>query len=347
MQSTESWPAGGLESVPHCPICGDSARETVHLELSDRIFFCAPGTWNLYRCTGCATGYLDPRPTEDTISLAYDSYYTHAAAAKVDVDQLSLARKVRRSLANGYRNHQFGTQDLPANPLGVLSAKLLAKQRATMDTESRHIPKPTPGARLLDIGCGDGNFLEFARRAGWTVVGVDFDEKAVEAARSRGLDIRHGGVEVLDPAERFDGITLSHVIEHVHDPVALLAACRRMLNPGGWIWLETPNLDALGHQRYGADWRGLEPPRHLVLFTPASLKQALAKAGFVDAEIQRAALSTGFTFSASEAIARGEGSMTENDYLEEAGALIKAAEREATRNPDVREFITIKAWRAA
>lgn len=79
---------------------------------------------------------------------------------------------------------------------------------------------------------------------------------------------------------RFDVITLNHVIEHVSDPIELLRSCYRLLKLGGQLWLQTPNIDSLGSRRYGRHWRGLEPPRHLVLFDPVSLRSALHQAGF-------------------------------------------------------------------
>lgn len=342
-QPAQTWPEDGLEEVKACPLCGAEERELVHPELEDRIFFCAPGKWALHRCSGCRCGYLDPRPTPSTIGLAYESYYTHEAARKKDSADLTGIQRMRRSVANGYRNHRFGTRDEPSTPLGLL-LNLFPGQRTPIDTESRHLPKPSPGARLLDVGCGDGGFLEFARGAGWSVTGVDFDEKSVEAARSRGLDIRLGGVEVIGPQERFDGITLSHVIEHVHDPVEVLSRCHALLKPEGWIWIQTPNLDSLGHEHYGPDWRGLEPPRHLVLFTPDSLALALRKAGFERIESQRAVLACDFTFPASEAIVR-ERTGKAPAGADDVGARVKAAEVAAARNPAVQEFITLKAWR--
>jgi 2-polyprenyl-3-methyl-5-hydroxy-6-metoxy-1,4-benzoquinol methylase len=57
----------------------------------------------------------------------------------------------------------------------------------------------------------------------------------------------------------FDAITMSHVIEHVPDPLASLDKCRRLLRLGGYLVLSTPNVRSLGHQRFGQSWRGLEP----------------------------------------------------------------------------------------
>jgi SAM-dependent methyltransferase len=73
---------------------------------------------------------------------------------------------------------------------------------------------------------------------------------------------------------------MSHVIEHVHDPVATLGAVFSLLRPGGFLYVDTPNIDALGHESYGRYWRGLEPPRHLVLFNRNSLRDLLRAQGF-------------------------------------------------------------------
>ena len=75
-------------------------------------------------------------------------------------------------------------------------------------------------------------------------------------------------------------ITLSHVIEHVHDPMKVLESCLKLLKPGGKIWIETPNIHSLGHDRFQKNWRGLETPRHLVLFNKVSLREAVLNAGF-------------------------------------------------------------------
>src|SRR5262249_46527812 len=87
------------------------------------------------------------------------------------------------------------------------------------------------------------------------------------------------------PTGEFDAIILNHVIEHVPDPITLLTDCRRVLKPGHPLVATTPNLDSAGHRRFGANWRGIEPPRHLHLFSVTSLRAAAGQAGFTCVEV--------------------------------------------------------------
>jgi len=338
------WPTEGLERVESCPICGSARRSNLYTGLQDKAFRCAPGRWDLYQCQRCESTYLDPRPTVSSIGLAYSNYFTHAKILNTDDLNLSWAHNIRRRLANGYRNYRFGTNLRPASRLGIVAAMLLPKQRRLIDFEGRYLPAPKLGMRLLDVGCGNAVFLSLARSLGWDVVGVEPDPKAVEAARSRGIDVRHGGVDILDPEkESFDGITLSHVIEHVHDPVAVLQSCYALLKPGGWIWLETPNIKAQGHEKYGSNWRGLEPPRHLVLFTRASLKLAMEQVGFQEIEDQPYRPLCQIMFTTSDAIANHNNPSTVTDISKDGWREVRAMERKAKFSPELREFITFKA----
>lgn len=337
------WPADGLEPVPSCPVCGSENRALLHEGLTDRVFFCAPGEWSMYRCNSCASAYLDPRPTPASIGLAYQRYFTHDEVSSVS--SLSILKKLRRRLANGYRNHHYGTKDSPASTLGILAASLMPNSRAIIDANMRHLPKAKEGEQLLDLGCGNGAFLLRARSAGWSVCGVDFDSKAVEAARSQGLDVRLGGVETIDPAiQQFNVITLAHVIEHVHHPLAVLQACYRLLKPGGFLWIDTPNIASEGHRLYGVAWRGLEPPRHLVLFTLESIRNILARAGFAEIKDQSYRPLCNDIFSASTAIEEGIDPYTEQPGIAPS-KMVRKAERIARHYPSHREFITVKAWK--
>lgn len=276
-----NWPIDGIESVKICPVCSGKARRVLHKNMRDRIFFCAPGEWTLHECLECNSAFLDPRPTPETIHLAYQNYYTHQQSERLPPENLNGARLLQRVLANGYKNWRFGSNLQPSSILGVLVAFLMPTSRAILNRQFRHLPPVPLGGRLLDVGFGDGSFLENARSIGWDVVGVDPDIETVENARERGLDVYHGSLEVLAGMSNcFDVITMNHVIEHLYDPVASLRECYRLLKPNGYIWLETPNINSLGYSRFQENWRGLEPPRHLVLFNPESLTNALLEVGF-------------------------------------------------------------------
>ena len=138
-----------------------------------------------------------------------------------------------------------------------------------------------PG-RLLDVGCGNGRFLAKMRAAGWQVEGTDFDPAAVKHVREQlGVPAHCGDLESAGfPAGSFDVVVLQHVIEHVETPVDLLRECLRILKPGGQLLLITPNVESWGHRRFGPFWRGLEPPRHLCLYSKQTLAELARRAGF-------------------------------------------------------------------
>jgi SAM-dependent methyltransferase len=296
------WPAHGLEAVTACPVCGGADREVLYSGLRDRAFRAAPGSWTLLRCGGCRSAYLDPRPTPETLELAYRSYYTHGAAGPPP--QVGW---VRQGLAGDYRRARWGYDQGPAIPGGRLIPRVASSRGALVAREIRHLPA-TPGGRLLDVGCGSGAFLAQMAELGWRTEGIDPDPAAVAGAREAGLRVTQGTLEDLDPGEHagaFDAVTLSHVVEHLHDPAGDLRRINLLLRPGGLLWIATPNLEALGLRRFGRDWLGLDPPRHLVLFTRASLERLVRGAGFEPLPPPQASPHAWQMFSQSAAIAQG------------------------------------------
>jgi 2-polyprenyl-3-methyl-5-hydroxy-6-metoxy-1,4-benzoquinol methylase len=237
----------------------------------------------MWECAACKSAYLGPRPTPGSIHRAYSEYYTHREVTlRAPITALRGVRKFRRLLVNGYLQRTFGFDGEPGTKLGWLMYAF-PNARARLHHEYRNLPPlPRSGGRLLDIGSGDGDFLVRAARIGWDVTGVEPDPKAAELSRSNGLRVLTGGLEAIDSSCSFDVITMNHVIEHVHDPVATLKRCWSLLRPGGLIWLETPNSQSYGHTVFQESWRGLEAPRHLVLFSEFSLQQALREVGFED-----------------------------------------------------------------
>ncbi len=236
-----------------CYLCGAQGSE-LYAGLSDRIFS-VPGLWNFKRCSNtlCGLIWLDPMPLQEDIALAYQFYYTHNS--KLDTDLFTL---VYRSL----RGAVLGTMGFS----GI---------------RTRYLGKQTPG-KLLEIGCGTGDYLALMRTLGWTVEGVEIDPVACQRARQiYDLDVYEGEVVSKDYSmNSIDAIVMNHVIEHVFDPVRLLKECYRITKPGGRVIVITPNAVSWGHNKFQMNWRGLEPPRHIHLFSQNTMKKCAELAGF-------------------------------------------------------------------
>ena len=290
------------EEVPDCLLCG-ARGTTLHSGMRDHVFG-APGEWRMAECRSCRLAWLDPRPTTADIGKAYATYYTHASqqagaifqSVVPSAKQLERARdRVAgwfRAAAEGVRAKRLGYAAPRASVGVMLLGRLSERVPVVRDSAVLSVAGLPPGAgrRLLDVGCGSGEFLLRMRERGWDVLGVEPDPVAAAAARRGGLDVRDGMLDdAAFPDESFDAIVLSHVIEHVHDPIALLRECGRVLRPGGTLVLMTPNLESVGHRRFGADWRGLEPPRHLHVFSVESLESCVRRVGLAVANVSTSA----------------------------------------------------------
>ena len=285
------WPTEDLELLNHCPICRSEVRTLLYGDLEDWSFRAAPGQWSLWTCRNCALDYLDPRPTLASIGRAYANYYTHQAPAPdtsftwrgtVRKYCAELFRRAKEPLRHGYLASEYGHRLQPSWRIGAPLFRAMPLRRLGVELAVRHLPPPSrPGARLLDIGCGDGSFLLEAQRLGYEAHGVDPDANVAINASKRLPNVQQGGFPRIHlPSESFEQITMSHVIEHVHDPVAALGEVRRLLSPRGRLWLATPNIEGATHLLFGKYWRGLEAPRHLYLFSHATLTDLLGRAGF-------------------------------------------------------------------
>jgi 2-polyprenyl-3-methyl-5-hydroxy-6-metoxy-1,4-benzoquinol methylase len=248
------------ERVHFCRICG-AAGKPLYNNLSDSVF-AAPGTWALSKCSRqeCGMLWLDPMPLVSDLAIAYQEYYTHSNRETSNL----------RTFAKGV--YRFLVEVL-------LFFVTVPGERAR--AKRMFIDREVPG-RLLDVGCGRGDFLHTMAKRGWDVHGVDFDRAAAMAAKALyGLDVRVGTLnDVVSSGDRFDVVTASHVLEHVPDPSEFLSQCRLLLKSGGMLILKTPNVGSFGHKLYANCWRGLEPPRHLHLFTINALNMCAAGAGF-------------------------------------------------------------------
>ena len=139
--------------------------------------------------------------------------------------------------------------------------------------------EPFGGNRLLEIGCGAGAELVVYRRLGWQVEGIEPDRRAAARCWARGLPVHAGTLADAPPAAPFDVVLLSHVLEHVVEPIDLLAGAGARLAAAGKIVVRTPNARALGFALYGSCWFPLDAPRHVCLFDPRTIRLLARRAG--------------------------------------------------------------------
>ena len=339
---TKTWDKNSLEYLTECPVCKSTKFKKIYKDLEDKVFFCAPGKWNLYKCENCISIYLNPRPDVNSIVKAYKNYYTHGVNEKLG--SLSIIAKIKTLLANGYRNWKYNTNDHPSSFIGVIVASVWKNGKRIIDTSMRHVPKPKKGLRLLDVGCGSSDFLLRAKSMGWDVTGVDFDINAVKAAQKKGINVRYGGIEILDTKEeKFDYITMAHILEHVHEPVDFLQRSYDLLNKGGKLWIDTPNITSQGSKIYGKHWRGFEIPRHLVMFSHKSIEDLLRKIGFKSFYYPPYRKLCKSLFNASHAIANSIDPYSDGAQNFNLSKIIKKSEKIALKDISEREFITIVA----
>jgi SAM-dependent methyltransferase len=337
------WPREGLERVSRCPTCDSAARHLLYSNLVDRSYSCAPGHWNLFRCDGCSCAYLDPRPDPQTVHLAYASYYD-GSDARLPGEPTGAWRRLRRALRNGYLNSRYGYDVTPSSRLGPVSARLSSRHREIADEHVRHLRKPEREARLLDVGCGEGEFLAEMQSLGWSVEGIEPSGEAVAIARKRNVPAVQGtlaDVHLTDAS--FDAVTFRLVFEHLREPKAALQTCRRALKPGGVLWIATPNLASEGHRLFGEHWIHLQPPRHPVIQTPDSASQLLEGSGF-ELVALLPSRQAAWSFRMSAALARNLAPFANPPALSAALAFrARLADARALRRPEAAEVVILVA----
>jgi 2-polyprenyl-3-methyl-5-hydroxy-6-metoxy-1,4-benzoquinol methylase len=137
-------------------------------------------------------------------------------------------------------------------------------------------------ARLLDVGCGGGKFLERMQLQGWRVTGLDLSAAMVERIRSQ-LRLPALVGQLPHPeltSARFELVTMWQSLEHLPQPLDALTEAHRLLAPGGRLMVSIPNIESGPFRWFGPAWYGVELPRHLIHFNPATLRRMLQAAGF-------------------------------------------------------------------
>jgi len=291
-----------VRSVENCLRCGRLGQR-LYTGLRDRLF-AAPGVWSLFRCRHCSLIWLNPQPIPEDVFKLYRTYPTHRSGSEPE-RPLGFLQKATRAIGAV----TLGYDQLLAGPkyrwVGRV-ASLITPWKDRALGPLMHL-EATAGGKLLDVGCGSGGFLAAMRDLGWDAMGVEPDPEAARVAREeRKLPVIAGTLEEAHlPADWFDAISMYHVIEHVPDAVALIAECRRILKPGGRMVMLTPNAESLGHKLFHRSWRGLEPPRHLCLFSVRSLARATEEAGMSVSVSRTSSAVARFIWLVSQSIREG------------------------------------------
>ena len=253
-------PSEGLDLEPAlCCLCGVEDVDPIAVG-EDFEYRTCPDSFLAVRCRHCRMVFLNPRPAPSALGRIYPESYH---AFQFDAAEYGLVHRIRRRL----------------------EARRLLKW-------CRGLPAD---ARILDVGCGDGFHLALLRdfgAEGWTLEGIDADERAVRAGAARGLSIRRGQLETLGlPWNAYDLVLLIMTVEHVADPKGLLAAIRERLKPGGRLVVVTDNAASPDARLFrGRHWGGYHFPRHFYLFDAGNLA-ALARAAGLQPLRVRTALS--------------------------------------------------------
>ena len=134
---------------------------------------------------------------------------------------------------------------------------------------------------ILDVGCGDGYFLQSARDKGWNVYGTEFTTRQVENCKAKGISMHQGVLDVANyEPEFFDVIVSIEVIEHINNPNTELQKFNTLCRKGGAVYVTTPNFNALSRNYLKGTWNILAYPEHLSYYTKKTLCFAFQRNGF-------------------------------------------------------------------
>ena len=144
------------------------------------------------------------------------------------------------------------------------------------------------GGAILDMGCSSGSFLELMRNDSWHLYGIEMSADVARKAEARsGGKVFVGHIlEATFPPATFDVITCFDVLEHLYEPRRVMARVSEWLKPGGIFYVLVPNIDSAEGRVFGSYWHGLELPRHLFHYSPASLRFLARTAGLTEVSLE-------------------------------------------------------------
>lgn len=232
-----------LETLTQCPVCQNTSFSN-YLNVED--YTVSKKEFTIQQCNACYFLFTNPRPPMEEIGAYYQSqdYISHHDEAKDLMSRIYTA----------VRNYTIGQK-----------IKLIT---------GLHVGKGS----LLDIGCGTGNFLQAVKETGWITAGAEPDGGAREIAAKRiGENVFESIYANELTAQKYDVITMWHVLEHVHLLNETIDWLAEHLNPNGKIIIAVPNPQSPDASRYSHFWAAYDVPRHLYHFTKDSMALLMKK----------------------------------------------------------------------
>jgi 2-polyprenyl-3-methyl-5-hydroxy-6-metoxy-1,4-benzoquinol methylase len=223
----------------------------------------------------CGLVVTSPRPTPDELGQYYPAtYYSYLPKAPTRRGQI-LAKL--RAYKCGYP------------PKDGSLGRVVWRSTASLlgNFFLFYLPYRGAGKSLLEVGCGTGADLDWARQHGWDAHGLELNESAVEFARKRGLNVDCSTFENARlSANSFDCIIMSQVLEHLYSPRLALARCNQLLRPNGLLLVAVPKFDSWNRHALGNYWNNLQFPIHLHHFNQPVLERMVRDAGFRVSEVR-------------------------------------------------------------
>lgn len=267
-------------SVPTCPACGGEGKVNIN-DAKDYVTS-MPGVWTFRQCTHCETLWQDPCTIDEDIGKLYPDNYGFTR------QEIPTGREkgFKASVKAGVFAYKFGYAHLLEegnSKAGLRIARILSVLPGMQQRAGRNIRYLSyqRNGRLLDVGSGNGAFLQQMQELGWQVEGIEPDPKAAAVATKLGFKVMPGTIEHTKlPDSYYDAVALSHVMEHFRQPQAALQKIIRCLKPGGVLVSISPNPAGFLSRLFQDQWYELDAPRHLVIPSPKGCRIMCEKLGF-------------------------------------------------------------------
>jgi 2-polyprenyl-3-methyl-5-hydroxy-6-metoxy-1,4-benzoquinol methylase len=246
-----------MKNLDKCDLCNGTEFEFLHKTYDHQ--FDINQEYSLNKCKRCGLIFINPQPSYKELAKHYskDKYHSSQNTQLLNRDIIS------------YKIYDTGKRN-------IIKKILFYPIRMT-----KRSSKIIPGGKILDVGCGAGNFLALMKQFGMECYGVDPQSPNESFAKKYGLNISQKDLkEAHYPDNFFDVITMNHVFEHVSNPTDTLDEIHRILKNDCTLILAVPNTNSFCFKIFGKDWVSLDPPRHLFDYNPEVIKKYAKKTGF-------------------------------------------------------------------